>query len=264
MKIALLLLLCIYAAYSDLPDRFVRYDQFNPNGRIMQVENAMTAVARKGGPVVAFRCSDGIIIFSARSLPTSSLQIASEQKIFLIDKHISVVVTGLVFDSHLLIDYMRKKCVEYKSVYGEPIPIEYLCDETASTIHLMTLRSDSRPLAVSFVVAGIDHLHGNKLYTIDPAGTFREWKASAIGLGCERIMDTLSDIVESLRSDGLTIERVWPILKEKLVQEYLFRKHGSDESPSQSSLSLEPSATRELPHSLEIEVRFKFKLLRLY
>ena len=147
-----------------------RYDQFHPTGRVLQLDYAMEAVTRKGGPITAIRCTDGIIIVVARVLPRSSLQLQSDRKVFFVNKHICIAVTGLVFDANALIDFIKKKCVDYEVTYGSVIPVEVLCDDVSNVLHSMTLKADSRPLAVSLVVAGIDSILGPQVYAIDTAG----------------------------------------------------------------------------------------------
>lgn len=147
-----------------------RYDQFHPSGRVLQLDYAMEAVSRKGGPITAIRCTDGIIIVVARVLPRSSLQLQSDRKVFFVNKHICIAVTGLVFDANAVIDFMKKKSVDYEVTYGSAIPVEVLCDDVSNVLHSMTLKADSRPLAVSLVVAGIDSILGPQVYAIDTAG----------------------------------------------------------------------------------------------
>lgn len=147
-----------------------RYDQFHPSGRVLQLDYAMEAVNRKGGPISAIRCADGLIIVVARVLPRSTLQLQADRKVFFVDRHICVAVTGLVFDANALLDFMKKKCVDYEVTYGSVIPVEVLCDDVSNVLHSMTLKSDSRPLAVNLVVAGIDSILGPQLYSVDMAG----------------------------------------------------------------------------------------------
>lgn len=134
------------------------------------------------------------------------------------DKHICVAISGLIFDANAVVTYMKKKCVQYKVTYGCPIPIEVLCDDTASILHSMTLKGDTRPIAVNFVVAGIDKSLGPQLYTMDLAGTFDEWKAVAVGSGSNKIMDELIQL-NSVDSLG-TIQNYWPHFKSTIIKKF--------------------------------------------
>mmetsp|Transcript_1797 Transcript_1797/g.2477 ORF Transcript_1797/g.2477 Transcript_1797/m.2477 type:complete len:274 (+) Transcript_1797:32-853(+) len=214
----IVLVLSLNMAAGEKSHRQQGYDQFHPSGRILQVEYAKMAVTRKGGPIAALRCKDGILLITARALPRSILQIQSDRKIFFVDKHICVAISGLIFDANAVVGYMKRKCVQYKVTYGCPIPVEVLCDDTASVLHSMTLKGDSRPIAVNFVVAGIDKNLGPQLFTMDLAGTFDEWKAVAVGSGSEKIMDDLLQL-KSIDSSE-TIQNAWPHFKSTIIKTF--------------------------------------------
>jgi 20S proteasome alpha/beta subunit len=99
---------------------------------------------------------------TARKVSLSSLQLSkSIRKIFFVDDHVCIAVTGLLFDCDILINIARKKCIDYKITYGSNIPIENLCDELSSILHLLTRESKYRPLAVGLIVAGWDEILGS-------------------------------------------------------------------------------------------------------
>ena len=99
--------------------------QFDPTGRVLQLEYAKEAVKRKGIPIVAIRCNDGIILVGKKYLSSKSkLEARLPQKIFFVDNHICLGVTGLLFESKIIIEFAKKVCIDYKSVYGSSIPIE--------------------------------------------------------------------------------------------------------------------------------------------
>lgn len=198
-------------------ERMNRYDLFHPSGRVLQLEYAKQAVFRKGGPIAAIRCLDGVLIVAARVTPRSSLHLQSDRKIFFVNSHTCVAVTGLIFDANAIIDFMKKRCTEYEIIYDCPIPLEVLCDDTSNILHSMTLKGDTRPLAVNLIVSGIDSILGPQIYSIDMAGTFDEWKAVAVGVGEENIMSSLADITTDKMD---TLQNTWKEFKSKIIKKF--------------------------------------------
>lgn len=110
-------------------------------------------------PILSFRCSDGIVMLGARKKSLFSRLIKKPHpKIFRVDQHISIAVTGLLFDSNALIEVSRKICTNHRSVYDCPIPVEHLADNLASLLHQQTRAAGTRPLGVGLIIAGMYHL----------------------------------------------------------------------------------------------------------
>lgn len=94
-----------------------RYDSktttFTPDGRLMQVEYAIEAI-NKAGSSVGLITSEGIVLATQR-METSALLEDNRQseKIYTIDQHLYVVVSGMTADANYLIDYARYIYITY-------------------------------------------------------------------------------------------------------------------------------------------------------
>jgi len=71
----------------------------------------------------------------------------------------------------------------------------------------------SRPFGVAILIAGCDH-HGPKLFNADPAGSFTEWKAKAIGSGSE----SAQTLLEEEFNENLSLEQAKKIIVKILRQ----------------------------------------------
>jgi 20S proteasome alpha/beta subunit len=129
-------------------------------------------------------------------------------------------VSGLIVEAAPVIAFARKLCEQYRSIYSSPIPIEKLCSDIADALHQLTLSSQSRPLAVNLLVAGSDD-QSQHIYTVDPEGSYRGWKASAIGYNNVKLLDELY----SVRSDFPKDEE--PLLEEVAWKSLVSQRAGS-------------------------------------
>ena len=73
--------------------------------------------------------------------------------LFRIDKSLSVALTGIPSDCRHMLRVLRKGAQDYRLNFGEPIPAVVLADQTSSYLHDLTLGTDTRPLAVTVLIA---------------------------------------------------------------------------------------------------------------
>ncbi len=88
-----------------------RYDSktttFTPDGRLLQVEYAIEAI-NKAGASIGLITKEGIVL-ATQKMETSSLleKNSQSEKIYTVDNHMYVVVSGMTADANYLIDYAR-------------------------------------------------------------------------------------------------------------------------------------------------------------
>ena len=108
--------------------------QFHPDGRVLQIEYSKDAV-KKGGPVGAYRCKDGIVIIAVRKGPISKFLVNPLQKVFQIDRNIVIAGTGLLFDANVIVDVAKRISLQHRSVFCDEIPVESLCEDLSEIMH---------------------------------------------------------------------------------------------------------------------------------
>lgn len=142
--------------------------QFSPDGRVFQVEYAGKAV-ENSGTVIGLRGTDGIV-FACEKLVTSKLyEPGANRRIFNIDTHIGMAVSGLISDARQIVDIARKEAANYRSQYGVNIPLKYLNDRVSMYMHAYTLYSAIRPYGCSVVIGSFED-DGPVLFMIEPSG----------------------------------------------------------------------------------------------
>ncbi|EGC30855.1 proteasome subunit alpha type 4 [Dictyostelium purpureum] len=163
-----------------------RYDQrttiFSPEGRVYQVEYAMTAI-RHAGATVGILAKDGIVLAAEKKTTAKLLDQSTtiSEKMFKIDEHVVCAVAGITSDANILINYARLSSQRYYYQYQEPMPVEQLVSQICDTKQGYTQYGGLRPFGVSFLYAGWDRHYGFQLYQSDPSGNFAGWKATSIG-----------------------------------------------------------------------------------
>jgi len=173
---------------------------FSPEGRLYQVEYALELVKR-GAPIVGVFSPEGVIL-AADETPESTLDDPNYlKKIFQFDDHVGAAIAGLSSDARVLMGQGRVFCQSNRLLYDEPADIEALIGTLSSRIQVYTQHGGIRPFGVSLIVAGVDTT-GPKLMTTDPSGSYRGYKARALGRNADKANTLLDEkYVEGLSMD---------------------------------------------------------------
>jgi len=156
---------------------------FSPDGRLFQVEYALETVNR-GATIVGVVCSEGVVLGAEEKIESKLQDSSFTWKIFAVDTHIGAAVVGLGSDARILIDQARVYCQSNRLMYDEPMDIEAISKRIGDIKQLYTQHAGVRPFGVSVIFGGVDKT-GNRLFSTDPSGTYRAYKAIAVGVGRE-------------------------------------------------------------------------------
>ena len=220
---------------------------FSPEGRIYQVEYALELVKR-GSPIVGIRSNEGIVLAALEPKLSKLAAPSNSKKIFKIDEHVGVAIAGLSPDARVLIREARVYSQSNKMTYDEPVDVEDLTSSVGDLLQRYTQNAGVRPFGVSLLFGGVDEFRASLLAT-DPSGSYRGYKATAIGRNSEKAKKVLSEqyrdevtldeavglAVEALKEaseDPLTADainvaviptetRVFKTLSDEEVQKYL-------------------------------------------
>merc|ERR1712087_137723 len=159
------------------------YDQstttFSPDGRVFQVEYANKAVD-SSGTAVGIRCSDGVVLGVEKQKLSKMMVDGSNRRVFTVDKHGGMAVSGLMADARQVVNHSRKESASYSDFYGGPIPGNVLCDRVAGMMHTYTLYWYVRPFGASVLLSSYAE-EGPQLYSVDPSGLSYRFLATAVG-----------------------------------------------------------------------------------
>jgi 20S proteasome subunit alpha 3 len=114
-------------------------------------------------------------------------------KLYKLDDHILVSVSGVVSDANVLIDMGRLTSQRHTYSQHTPIYVESIVQYLANYKHSYTQFGSSRPFGVSLMYAGFDKVAGFQLYNSDPSGNYAAWKAHATGKNSVNAISTLKD-----------------------------------------------------------------------
>jgi 20S proteasome alpha/beta subunit len=129
------LLLCFMLMFNTAVNAYDSSSmQYHPDGRVLQIEYSKDAV-KKGGPIGAYRCKDGIIVVAVRKSPISKFLVHHMQKVFRIDSNIIIAATGLLFDASVIVDVAKKICLQHRNIYCDEMPVENLCEDLSEIMH---------------------------------------------------------------------------------------------------------------------------------
>ena len=122
--------------------------------------------ASKGNKIRCFgiSCSDGAALVSAmkdsdysdgskvRLNQDTRILVTEARHIYKIDQSITSALCGIPSDCRNVLRFLRKEAQDYRSNFGEGMPLKSLAEKLSSYFHELTLSSDTRPLAVSVLI----------------------------------------------------------------------------------------------------------------
>jgi len=162
---------------------------FSPEGRIYQVEYALELVKR-GAPVAGVSTKEGVVLAAVEVLRSSLEDPRFSKKIYELDDHVAAAISGNSPDARVLVREARLVCQGHRLTYDEPIGIESLTSSLGDLLQQYTQNAGVRPFGVSMIVGGVD-VTGCRMLSIDPSGSYRGYKATALGMNNEKARELL-------------------------------------------------------------------------
>lgn len=153
---------------------------FNPEGHLKQVQYASEAVKR-GNTAVAIRGKNAVIIGVEKKAASKLQDSRTAHKVCQVDDHIYLAFAGLMADARVLVNYARLHCQNFRLDYEDPISTENLARYIAQVQQKCTQKGGTRPYGVMTIIGGFDTDGTPHLYSTDPGGVFRGWRAIATG-----------------------------------------------------------------------------------
>jgi len=207
---------------------------FSPDGRLFQVEYAMELVNR-GATIMGIQCAEGVVLGSEENIePLEEAEYS--WKIFKVDEHVAAAIVGLSSDARVLIDQARIYAQSNKLTYDEPIDVEVVTKRICDIQQMYTQHAGVRPFGVSLIFGGVDKT-GSHVFGTHPSGTYRGYKATALGAGRETVLAILK---EEYRDD-LSLEE-----NAKLTAKCLIKALEARQLPPRIKIAVIPTETKQL------------------
>jgi proteasome alpha subunit len=207
---------------------------FSPDGRLFQVEYALETVNR-GATIIGIACSQGVVLGAEEKIETPLQDTEFTWKLYGVDDHLGAAVVGLGSDARILIDQARIYAQTNRLMYDEPIDVEMMTKRVGDVKQLYTQHAGVRPFGVSIIFGGVDKT-GGRVFTTDPSGSYRGYKAVAVGIGRE----TVEGILKEEYREGLTLDEAI-----KLAVKSLTRALEARGEPKRIKISVIPAETQK-------------------
>ena len=119
-----------------------------------------------------------------------------QEKVFEIDTHMGICISGMTADARFLTKFMRNACLNYSYVYGSKHPCERLIALIGKKSQTKTCHMSKRPFGVGLLVGSVDQA-GTHLFETCPSANYYEYNAMAIGDKCQSAKTYLERNFES-------------------------------------------------------------------
>ncbi len=162
---------------------------FSPDGKLFQVEYAVSAVKR-APPTIGIKTKEGVALIAKKRMLSKLMEAESVEKVFRIDEHIGAAMAGLYGDARVLVNRAREESQSNRLSFKEPITTLLLTRRLSNLIQLFTQNAGVRPFGVILLIGGIDD-SGPSLYMTHPSGAYYGYKAVAVGAESDRINEVL-------------------------------------------------------------------------
>jgi proteasome alpha subunit len=207
---------------------------FSPDGRLFQVEYAMELVNR-GATIIGIQCAEGVVLGSEENIEPLE-EAECSWKIFKVDEHVGAAIVGLSSDARILIDQARIYAQSNKLTYDEPMDVEVVTKRICDIQQMYTQHAGVRPFGVSIIFGGVDKT-GSHVFGTHPSGTYRGYKATALGAGRETVLAVLK---EEYR-ENLSLEE-----NTKLTVKCLIKALEARQLPPRIKIAIIPTSTKQL------------------
>ena len=184
---------------------------FSPDGRLFQVEYAMELVNR-GATILGIQCAQGVVLAAEENIEPLE-EAGYSWKIFRVDEHIGAAIVGLSSDARILIDQARIYAQSNKLTYDEPIDTEVVTKRICDIQQMYTQHAGVRPFGVSIIFGGVDKT-GSRVFGTHPSGTYRGYKATALGAGRETVLNMFKDEYK----DDMSLEEIKKIAIKCIIK----------------------------------------------
>jgi proteasome alpha subunit len=189
----------------------------------------------RGATILGIQTADGLVLGSEENI--EALEEAEYSwKIFRVDDHIGAAIVGLSSDARILIDQARIYAQSNKLTYDEPIDIEVVTKRICDIQQMYTQHAGVRPFGVSIIFGGVDKT-GPRVFGTHPSGTYRGYKATALGAG----RDTVLNILKEEYKEEMNLEST-----TKLAVKCLVKALEARQLPARIKIAIIPAKTKKM------------------
>ena len=151
--------------------------------------DAVNKLVLKGTTTIGVVCKDGVILASdTRVTMGSYIAHKHGKKIYKIDDHLAMTISGTVADAQRTVDILTANAQLYRLEKDRPIPV----NSAARLIANLLFSARYAPLVTQVLIGGVDDT-GSHVFSLDPFGSLTEEKCVATGSGSPIAYGVLED-----------------------------------------------------------------------
>mmetsp|Transcript_70390 Transcript_70390/g.142529 ORF Transcript_70390/g.142529 Transcript_70390/m.142529 type:complete len:269 (+) Transcript_70390:60-866(+) len=186
---------------------------YSPDGRVFQVEYAQKAI-EQSGTCVGVRCKDGIVLAVEKLLTSKMLVATSNRKIYHVDDHIGVAVSGWAADARQLVNRAQEETRAYRRNFGHAMSPAVLNEHMGGFLHAYTCYYHLRPFGASMIIAGYDQrTKSPQLCMAEHDGSSYRYYGCALGKGARAAKTE----IEKHKFQEKTCAEALPLLAKTLL-----------------------------------------------
>jgi 20S proteasome subunit alpha 7 len=130
----------------------------------------------------------------------------SNRRIFGVDSHAGIAITGFVADGRQIVNRGRDEARSYRETYGNSIVPSILANRLALYVHYFTTHGALRPFGSVAIVASYDEdVKEHCLHMIEPSGNCFKYFGCAAGKGAQAAKTEVEKILYKAGSSGVQI-----------------------------------------------------------
>jgi 20S proteasome subunit alpha 7 len=127
------------------------------------------------------------------------------RRIFGVDRHCGMAVTGTAADGRQLVNRAREEAGSYEDTYGSKVVPSVLSNRLANFVHYFTIHGSLRPFGTAGLIASYDEdMKTPELYMVEPSGNCLKYFACAAGKGAHGARTELEKILNNRAEEGIT------------------------------------------------------------
>jgi len=165
-------------------------------------------MALKGTTTVGAISTDGVVLASDTRVTAGSLVVHKKgKKVYKIDSHLAMTVSGLVADAQRTVEILKANARMYSLQRRSPIPV----GAAARLVANMFFSNRLYPFLAQIIIGGVDN-SGSHLFMIDPFGSVTEEKYVATGSGSP----VAYGVLEERFREGLPLQEILEIVVKSI------------------------------------------------
>jgi len=154
---------------------------------------------------IGIKCNDGVVIAVEKPQMSKMLVSGSNRRIFGIDSHAGVAITGYAADGRQIVHRARDEAQNYKETYGHNIVPSVLANRLALYMHYFTIHGSLRPFGSTALLSAYDQdTKSAELYMMDPAGLCFRYFGCAAGKGAQAAKTELEKLLTKRGNAGIS------------------------------------------------------------